>query len=50
LLPLQRSCTSAARLLVAQLSLSQQMRRLEQEVGTPLFDRSSRGLRLTAAG
>jgi DNA-binding transcriptional LysR family regulator len=35
---------------VAQPSLSRQIRRLERDLGFPLFDRTSRGLNLTAAG
>jgi DNA-binding transcriptional LysR family regulator len=35
---------------VAQPSLSRQLRQLEEEMGEPLFDRSGRSARLTAAG
>ncbi|MBV2353957.1 LysR family transcriptional regulator [Streptomyces sp. J2-1] len=41
---------AAARCFVAQSALSQQIARLEKEVGSPLFSRSSRSVRLTAAG
>jgi DNA-binding transcriptional LysR family regulator len=41
---------SAERLLVAQPSLSQQIKSLEAEVGGALFERIPRGVRLTAAG
>ncbi len=45
------SITRAATVVrVAQPSLSRQLRQLEQEVGEPLFDRSGRRARLTAAG
>src|SRR5579859_968407 len=41
---------SAERLFIAQPTLSQQIRRLEQIVGTPLLVRGRDGARLTAAG
>ena len=41
---------AAATVSVAQPSLSRQLRQLEDEVGEPLFDRSGRRVRLTAAG
>jgi DNA-binding transcriptional LysR family regulator len=41
---------AAAELRVAQPSLSQALRALEHELGTELFDRVGRGLRLTDAG
>jgi DNA-binding transcriptional LysR family regulator len=41
---------AAEHLRVGQPSLSRQIRRLEDEVGARLLDRSSRGTRLTAAG
>jgi DNA-binding transcriptional LysR family regulator len=41
---------AAARLFVAQQALSRQVRELEDELGTPLFLRSSRKVELTAAG
>lgn len=40
----------ARRALVAQPALSVALKKLEREVGTPLFDRSPRGVTLTAAG
>jgi DNA-binding transcriptional LysR family regulator len=47
----EQSFTRAAeRLGVAQPGVSAQIRRLEQELGEPLFDRSERRIRLTAAG
>jgi DNA-binding transcriptional LysR family regulator len=45
------SFTHAARTLrIAQPSLSQQVQALERDLGANLFERTSRGLRLTAAG
>jgi DNA-binding transcriptional LysR family regulator len=41
---------AADRLQVTQPALSHQIRRLEEYVGTPLFERTSRQVRLTAAG
>src|SRR6266568_2023179 len=41
---------AAERLFIAQPTLSQQMQRLEQVVGTPLLRRDRGGVRLTAAG
>jgi len=41
---------AAARLHVVQPALSQQIRRLEQEVGAPLFNRTKRQVAITEAG
>ncbi|MET9241332.1 LysR substrate-binding domain-containing protein [Nonomuraea sp. NPDC003709] len=41
---------AATRLYIAQPSLSHQIRKLEETLGTPLFVRSSRSVQLTAAG
>ena len=41
---------AAEQLFIAQPTLSQQIRRLEQAIGTPLLHRRREGLRLTAAG
>jgi DNA-binding transcriptional LysR family regulator len=41
---------AAAQCFVAQSALSEQIARLEAEVGAPLFARTSRAVRLTAAG
>jgi DNA-binding transcriptional LysR family regulator len=41
---------AAADLLIAQPSLSRQIRRLEQQLGARLLDRTSQGTRLTEAG
>ena len=45
------SITAAAKkLFISQPSLSQMLRQLEKEIGTPIFDRSISPLRLTCAG
>jgi DNA-binding transcriptional LysR family regulator len=41
---------AAARLFIAQPALSRQLHQLERAVGAQLFERHSRGMRLTAAG
>src|SRR5260370_11262401 len=41
---------AAEQIFIAQPTLSQQIRRLEEMVGTPLLQRRREGLRLTAAG
>lgn len=41
---------AAERLHMSQPPLSRQIKQLEQEVGAELFERSSRGLRLTPPG
>src|SRR5204863_759768 len=41
---------AAERMFIAQPTLSQQIRRLEEIVGTPLLQRRRDGVRLTAAG
>jgi DNA-binding transcriptional LysR family regulator len=41
---------AAAKLQTAQPALSQQIRRLERELGTPLFHRSNRSVEMTHAG
>jgi DNA-binding transcriptional LysR family regulator len=41
---------AAEQLLVAQPSLSQQIKSLERELGGPLLERLPKGVRLTAAG
>src|ERR1700758_1363055 len=41
---------AAQRIFIAQPTLSQQIRRLEEIVGTPLLQRRREGLHLTAAG
>ncbi|MDO4267578.1 MAG: LysR family transcriptional regulator [Eubacteriales bacterium] len=47
----ERSISKAARkLFMAQPSLSQSIQRIEESVGTPLFNRASSGLTLTYAG
>lgn len=41
---------ASARLLIAQPNLSRAIKELEAELGTPIFERSTRGMRLTPAG
>ena len=47
----EKSISKAAKkLFVSQPSLSIMLRKIEEEIGTPLFDRTSKPLRLTQAG
>lgn len=47
----ERSLTKAAsRLFITQSALNQQLKKLEQELGAPLFQRGKQGLTLTDAG
>jgi len=41
---------AAERLRIAQPPVSRQIRALEDEIGTPLFERTSRGMRLLPSG
>jgi len=41
---------AAKRVNITQPTLSHQIKKLEEEIGTPLFERSSHGVRMTAAG
>ncbi|NEA22753.1 LysR family transcriptional regulator, partial [Actinomadura bangladeshensis] len=41
---------AAARIGIVQSAVSQQVRRLERELGVPLFDRTTRRVRLSGAG
>lgn len=43
-------CRAASRLHISQPPLSRQIRALEEEVGEPLFERTSRGMRLLPRG
>jgi DNA-binding transcriptional LysR family regulator len=48
--PTQAASRTAERIFIAQPTLSHQIRRLEEIIGTPLLQRRREGLRLTAAG
>ena len=41
---------AAAQLNLTQSAVSMQLKRLEESLGQPLFERAGRGMRLTAAG
>ena len=47
---LQSVSRAAQRLYISQSALSQQLRRLEEELGYPLFSRTAHGIQLTAEG